>query len=47
MVKVQLAIARSEDEMETGSELSFKLVHHKKDHIKITQFTKCEVLSLN
>ena len=34
--------------METGDEfLSFHLGHHKKDHIKISQFTICELLSLD
>ena len=46
-------ITLSEVQMKTRDELSifiqseFGLVHHKKDHIKIGQFTKFEVLSLD
>ena len=44
-------IARSEVQMETGDEflnLNLKIgARHKKDHIKISQFTKFEVVSLD
>ena len=50
--KTQSVITRSAVQMEIGNEfLHFYLirnwtVHHKKDHIKFSQFTKFEVLSL-